>query len=139
MIGLGIAALTDAAAQNNSIEGEFGNEFSSHYRENNQQQQMAGVSLIGGGLIFFIIGVILVATKTKAQRKKEAELKMLKKQQTNNATQSGQTIIVPKDNSLTQKSTEEIFGQLEKLGKLREQGILTEEEFQIQKKKLLET
>ncbi|WP_374464126.1 SHOCT domain-containing protein [Chryseobacterium sp.] len=35
-------------------------------------------------------------------------------------------------------SSEEIFNQLEKLGKLRENGILTDAEFTEQKKKLLE-
>ncbi|RTZ46853.1 SHOCT domain-containing protein [Chryseobacterium arthrosphaerae] len=36
------------------------------------------------------------------------------------------------------KSSETIFEQLEKLGKLRENGILTDAEFAEQKKKLLE-
>ncbi|GAA4166542.1 hypothetical protein GCM10022217_40510 [Chryseobacterium ginsenosidimutans] len=39
---------------------------------------------------------------------------------------------------VNKESTEVIFEQLEKLGKLREMGVLTEEEFAEQKKKLLE-
>ncbi|PWN68119.1 hypothetical protein C1638_001725 [Chryseobacterium oncorhynchi] len=35
-------------------------------------------------------------------------------------------------------STEEVFEQLEKLGRLRENGVLTDAEFAEQKKKLLE-
>jgi hypothetical protein len=40
--------------------------------------------------------------------------------------------------NVNKESTEVIFEQLEKLGKLREIGVLTEEEFAEQKKKLLE-
>jgi hypothetical protein len=42
------------------------------------------------------------------------------------------------DNASKKVSSEEIFEQLEKLGKLRENGILTDAEFAQQKKKLLE-
>lgn len=138
MIGLGIVALTNTATRNDSFEGQVGNEFSENYRSNSNEQQMAGVGLIGGGLIFFILGIVMVATKTKGQRKKEAELEVLRKiQLANNTSQSGQTNTTQTDNSSTQKSTEDKFGQLEKLGKLKEQGLLTDEEFQQQKKNIL--
>ncbi|WP_185288583.1 PH domain-containing protein [Chryseobacterium lactis] len=42
------------------------------------------------------------------------------------------------DVSVKERSSEEVFEQLEKLGKLRENGILTDAEFAEQKKKLLE-
>ncbi|WP_288375491.1 PH domain-containing protein [uncultured Chryseobacterium sp.] len=53
-----------------------------------------------------------------------------------NTPQSSQKIGSP--NKSTSVSSEEIFSQLEKLGKLRENGILTDSEFAEQKKKLLE-
>jgi hypothetical protein len=140
MTGIGIAALTNTSTRNDSFEGQVRNEFSANYRSNNNEQQMAGLGLIGGGLIFFIIGVVMVATKTKAQRKKEAELDVLRKMQlANNVAPSGQTNKTQTATSSPQKSTEDKFGQLERLAKLKEQGHLTDEEFQQQKKKILET
>ena len=130
MIGLGVAALVDANSRSNSFEGQIGNTFSEHYRQNNEEQQMAGAGLLGGGVIFFIIGIVMLVTKTKAQRKKETELEVLKKVQVSNNTSS------PTDNST--KSMDDKFAQLEKLGKLKEQGLLTEEEFQQQKKKIID-
>jgi len=138
MIGLGIVALTNTASRNESFEGQVEYEFSENYRSNSNEQQITGFGLVGGGLIFFIIGIVMLATKTKAQRKKETELEVLRKmQQTNNAVQSGQTTTTQTDNSSTQKSTDDKFEQLEKLGKLKEQGLLTDEEFQQLKKTIL--
>ena len=130
MIGLGVAALVDANSRGNSFEGQIGNTFSEHYRQNNEEQQMAGAGLLGGGVIFFIIGIIMIVTKTKAQRKKETELEVLKKVQVSNNTSS------QPDNST--KSMDDKVAQLEKLGKFKEQGLLTEEEFQHQKKKIID-
>ncbi|AZB02217.1 SHOCT domain-containing protein [Chryseobacterium joostei] len=59
-----------------------------------------------------------------------------------NQPQESQTQPVEKPKKQTQPvktlSTEEVFEQLEKLGRLRENGVLTDVEFAEQKKKLLE-
>ncbi|MBB6330519.1 hypothetical protein HNP24_001469 [Chryseobacterium sediminis] len=55
----------------------------------------------------------------------------------NNAKEQSPKQIDPSGKSVS-VSSEEIFNQLEKLGKLRENGILTDAEFAEQKKKLLE-
>ena len=44
---------------------------------------------------------------------------------------------VPKTKEENIKATDNLLEQLKKLGELRERGLLTEEEFTIQKKKLL--
>ena len=73
------------------------------------------------GILFSISGLIMI----RAQKKKEEESAELNKILTTNIS--------------TQKTTsEDNFSKLEKLGKLKEQGILTDEEFQQQKKNILE-
>lgn len=130
MIGFGITALVDANSRSNSFEGRLGNSINRVYRERNKEEQLIGAGLIGGGMIFFIVGIVMLVTKTKAQRKKEVELEVLRKVN-KTMTNESQT-----ENS--SKSIDDKFAQLEKLGKLREKGILSEEEFQQQKKKIID-
>jgi len=129
MIGFGVAALVDANSRSNSFEGQIGNTFSYNYSKNIEEEQMIGAGCLGGGVIFFIIGIVMLVTKTKAQRKNEIELEVFKKVQSSNTSNQP-------NNSL--KSMDDKFAQLEKLGKLKEQGLLTEEEFQQQKKKIID-
>lgn len=128
-IVLGIATLVDANSMSNSFEGQFDNTIAELFRQKKEEMQTQGVGSLGVGEIFFIIGIVMLVTKTKAQRKKETELEVLKKAQV--STTSNQT-----NNS--SKSIEDKLAQLEKLGKLKEQGLLTEEEFQQQKKKIID-
>jgi NADH:ubiquinone oxidoreductase subunit 6 (subunit J) len=140
MIGTGIATVTQSATQDNTIEGRIGNTFSQEYREQNQEKRIVGFGLAGGGLLFFIIGIVMIATKTNKQRENEIELEVIKKMQlANNFTQPEQTNTKQAENAFVQKSTDDKIGQIEKLGKLKEQGLLTDEEFQQQKKKILES
>lgn len=140
MIVTGIAALTQSSTQDNSIEGSIGNTFSQEYRERNQEKRIVGFGLAGGGLFLFIIGIVMLATKTKKQQETEIELEVLKKMQlANNIAQPEQTKTRQIENVSMQKSTDDKIGQIEKLGKLKEQGFLTDEEFQQQKKKILES
>jgi hypothetical protein len=133
LIGIGVETLTKSSTRDKSFEGRFRNEISENYRSDNNERQIAGISLIGGGFLFFIIGIVMLVTKTKIQRKKEVELEVLKKLELSlNSIQLGQT-----NNSMTQKLPVENFEKIERLGKLKEQGLLTEEEFQQQKKIIL--
>ena len=131
MIGLGIAAIVDANSWSQSIEGQLGETFSYEYRNDSAEQKMVGAGLAVGGLIVFIIGISMLVTKTKAQRKQEIELALLKK-----TGQISQTADIKTEN--TTNNIDEKLSQLEKLGKLMDQGLLTQEEFQIQKNKILD-
>src|SRR6185295_3677416 len=133
MIGGGIAALTDANSKHNSVEGQFGEAFSNSYRERTNQQQIAGASASGVGFILFIIGIVMIASKSKKQKMKEMELATLKKVKSDNSLMHWEEKKV--DASI---SHDDMISKIEKLGKLKEQGLINEEEFQIQKKKILQ-
>jgi len=133
-VGLGIAALTNASSRNNSYEGQIGNTLSQNYRSQTQQEQSAGVGFVVGGIIVFIVGIYLVVSKSKSQIKQEVELEVIKNmQKTENSKQPEKETPTPPNN----KSPDDKFSQIERLGKLKEQGLITEEEFQAEKKKIL--
>jgi hypothetical protein len=111
LIGLGIAALNDAATKDKALEEQISNELRGSYYPNNNGEKMLGVTLITIGLFFLISGIILIVTKSKAQRIKDAEIK---------------------------PTVEDKLAQIEKLGEMKEKGLITEEEFQQQKKRILE-
>jgi hypothetical protein len=46
-------------------------------------------------------------------------------------------ISVSKPNTIIKENNQDVLSQLEKLGELKEKGVLTDEEFQAQKAKLL--
>jgi sortase (surface protein transpeptidase) len=128
---IGMACFIDAESRNKTLDQQEQNEFSAQYRvNNNDQREFGGVSAVIG-LVFFIIGFKMASTKTKSQKIKEAELEKLKAN-------------INKLGDLTEadlqpvKNVNDVISQLEKLGELKARGILTEEEFQQQKKKLLE-
>ncbi|MFC0772565.1 SHOCT domain-containing protein [Terrimonas alba] len=77
----------------------------------------------------------MVASKSNSQRKKEAELEVLKSMPSY-LSQTEQKIEAQTVKNFG-PSVNDMYAQLEKLGKLKEQGILNEEEFQQQKKKIL--
>jgi hypothetical protein len=129
-IGIGIVALTDLGRRNSSFEGQIGNEFSESYNNESIEQQAIGLALIGGGLIFSILGVIMIASKSKKSKTKLSAKDNIKTA----------NIPVPpvyhKVNSSSQNSKmDDVLNRIERLGKLKEQGLITEEEFQEQKKK----
>jgi hypothetical protein len=132
MIGLGIAALTNLSTRNSSYEGEVRNQFSDSYRSASNGQAVAGLGLVGGGVVFFILGIVMVVSKSKSQRIKDAELKFLKTMHANDLPPQ----LTTKENK--NSFNDAVFAQLEKLGKLKEKGLITDEEFQEQKKKLLQ-
>jgi hypothetical protein len=129
-IGIGIVALTDLATRNRSLEGQIQNEFSESYNKESFEQQAIGLALIGSGLIFSILGVVMIASKSK---------KLKNKLTTIDNTQAASIAVPPIYNNLntsTQSTKmDDVLNQIERLGKLKEQGLITEEEFQEQKKK----
>jgi hypothetical protein len=131
-IGIGIVALTDLATRNRSLEGQFQNEFSKNYSEENNEQQAVGFALIGGGLIFSVLGIIMIASKSEKSKEKNDTLVYM------------QTATIPvlssqhNLNISTQNTKmDDVINRIERLGKLKEQGLITEEEFNEQKKKCL--
>jgi Short C-terminal domain len=135
-VGLGIVALTNYSSKNDSFEGRLRDRFNENYHTQNEDQKTGGIVSISVGALFFIIGLIMAASKSNLQRKKEAELEEMKNMQfvRSQPEQKTEPPPIPK---LT-PTTDDIFNQLERLAKLKEQGFLSDEEFQQQKKKILE-
>jgi len=128
---IGMACFIDAESRNKTLDGQEQNESSARYREdNNDQRSFGGVSAVMG-LVFFIAGFSMVSAKTKNQKIKEAELEKLKA----NINKLGD---LTEGDLQPVKNVNEVINQLEKLGALKAKGLLTEEEFQQQKKKLLD-
>ncbi|TDE05816.1 SHOCT domain-containing protein [Flavobacterium sandaracinum] len=129
-IGIGIVALTDLATRNRSFEGQIQNEFSETYNEKDNEQQAIGLVLIGCGLLFSILGAVMIASKSKKSKNKLTTV---------DNTQAANIAVPPIYNNLntSKQSTkmDEVLNQIERLGKLKQQGLITEEEFQEQKKK----
>lgn len=142
MVGFGIAALADVSTRNNSVEGMLANTFSPNYVSANHNEQIVGFILLGIGVILFIIGIIKLVSKGSTKMKEETENKESKKTQPIETTQNSQgtknesTNVKPIQTE-TNLLSDELFVQIEKLGKLKEQGLITDEEFQEQKKKIL--
>ena len=129
-IGIGIVALTDLATRNRSLEGQIQNEFSETYNEKNNEQQAIGLVLIGCGLIFSILGAVMIASKSKKSKNKLTTV---------DNTQAANIAVPPIYNNLNTSThnskMDDVLNRIERLGKLKQQGLITEEEFQEQKKK----
>jgi hypothetical protein len=129
-IGIGIVALTDLATRNRSLEGQIQNEFSETYNEKNNEQQAIGLVLIGCGLIFSILGAVMIASKSKKSKNKVTAV---------DNTQAANIALPPIYNNLNtsmhNSKMDDVLNRIERLGKLKQQGLITEEEFQEQKKK----
>lgn len=126
-IGMGISALTDLAAKNKSLEMQIQNEFDDNYMERNNEQKAIGLVLVGVGTIFIILGVVMIASKSKT--------KHAASQQIQPADLPIPLISNNSNHSLQNSKIDDMLSQIERLGKLKDQGLITEEEFQDQKKK----
>jgi len=129
-IGIGIVALTDLAAKNRSLAGQIGNEYSDSYNEQRNEQQAIGLALIGSGLIFSILGVIMLASKSK-----KSKTKLTAKDKIQTAYIPVPPVYNNLNTSIQNTKMDDLLNRIERLGKLKEQGLITEEEFQEQKKK----
>lgn len=95
------------------------------------------IVLIIFGIIFLIIGIVMLVTKTNSQRKNEMELELLKRMQLQSNSPDMKNNSVLDSTSTSNELTEVKISQLEKLANLKAQGIISEDEFAIQKKKIL--
>jgi hypothetical protein len=129
LFGAGISIITNVTTRNNSYEGKIGNTINPNYREENNKQQGVGYIMLAGGAILFFLGLGMALAKTNKQKQTEIELEVLKKINKNNSKQ--------KEDSSNIGVNNEAISQIEKLGKLKEQGLITEEEFKKQKGKIL--
>ena len=120
LTGVGVAIITEAEAKSNSYEGQLRSEFSSAYQRRNDEAQAAGGIVMLLSVVCFISGIILCVSKSKKQREKEFELELLQKA-----------------NLLGLSDQKDVYGKIEKLGDLKQQGLLTEDEFNFHKLKLL--
>jgi hypothetical protein len=125
-IGAGILAVTEVETRSQSVEDQIDTIFTEGHSERNSNQEEGGLILVGGGLFFLIMGIIRISTKSRSQVRAEAALI------TANTYQSA--II---NNSSSNSNSSDIYEQLEKLGRLRDQGVISEEEFQTQKNRLM--
>jgi hypothetical protein len=125
---IGLAVFIDGEARNKRLDKSEHSEFSTKYHKDNDDQLSFGCGAVIVGLVFFVGGLTMVSSKTKNQKKKEAELEKLKA----NINKLG-------DLTATDLGTgKDTIAQLERLAALKEKGTLTEEEFQQQKKILLQ-
>ena len=85
-----------------------------------------GRMLMVGGLILFVSGTTIIASKKKTPQKKGIPL------------ETPPTTPERHEAAHSTKATNDVLHQLERLTALKEKGTLTEEEFQQQKKKILE-
>jgi hypothetical protein len=120
LIGFGVATINYFANQYNSFEGQISNELSNNYRSNSHNGgKMMGFTLVVIGLFFLISGIILIAAKSSSKQK----------------IQISNT---PPSINNSKSDVEDKLAQIEKLGVMKEKGLITEEEFQQQKKRILE-
>ena len=134
LIAGGVFALTDLHFKEKSLEGQVTSEFNDDYNKQNNEEGIAGVIFISMGIIFNISGIILVLSKSRKQKKEKIDLEVLKKMEIENKINDE----LQKEMHIVPISfNNELLNQLERLGKLKEQGLLTEIEFQEQKTKFL--
>ena len=125
-MGIGSVALKDLSSKRNSFEGQIENEFEVN-NSNNHDQEIAGIVFIISGIFLVIIGIILISSKSLKQKLREIEtIKRIHN-------------LDSKSNSFQNKiyDSSDVINQIEKLGKLKEQGLLTEAEFLEQKRRIL--
>lgn len=91
------------------------------------EKEPIGLVIAIFGLIFLIIGIVRVSTKSRSQVRREAQLI---------AHNKFQAAIISSQNEGSSIS-DDVFNKLERLNKLKKQGVITEQEFQDQKNKIL--
>jgi hypothetical protein len=115
-IGAGIGAVTEVETRSQSVEDQIDVVLSEDHAESNSNQSEGGLIFVIGGLFFVIVGIYRISTKSRSQVRAEAALL---------------------NNSSSNNNSSDIYDQLEKIGRLREQGVISEQEFQTQKKRLM--
>jgi hypothetical protein len=112
---IGIGVLTELSSRDRGFRSEFNENFDEAAFEANQNQRSIGSLSIVAGSVFLILGIVLLVKTRKIK--------------------GGEKISPQSEIFFIQN--ENIIIQIEKLGNLKEKGLLTNEEFEIQKKKIL--
>ncbi|WP_333599871.1 SHOCT domain-containing protein [Flavobacterium sp.] len=120
MLVVGGAIIVTNEAKDDTVSGQIKEEFSKQYQTERERELNNGRILLVAGLIFFVSGTTIISVKTKGQKKKEND---------SYTSEDWNTAPLAQNN--------DILTQLERLGELKAKGILSEEEFQQQKKKIL--
>lgn len=130
----GVVAITNAVTIRNTPGGRVFSEFSGNYSREIDEQIIIGGGVAIVGLILLIIGIVMVANKSQKQMKRELENDLLIESVTKPPlfNPNKETTSTSKPNFQDDK-----FQALEKLAKLKDQGVLTEEEFIEEKRKIL--
>lgn len=115
-IGAGIGAVTEVETRSQSVEDQIDVVLSEDHAESNSNQSEGGLIFVIGGFFFLILGIVRISTKSRSQVRAEAALLNI---------------------SSSTNNSPDIYDQLEKLGRLRDQGVISEQEFQTQKKRLM--
>jgi hypothetical protein len=104
------------------------------HRRNNQKQIIFSYLpfLLIAGFILFIVLISNNASKTKKQQVKGMEPPNIKKTHDNSSPKPLEEKLV------TETVNDDMIGKIERLGKLKEQGLITDEEFQTLKQKILQ-
>lgn len=128
----GVGGFMQAANRENSLEHKIGSTVSSEYRENHDSEKMTfgGVAIVGVVLLFYGFSVRRSASREKLHKRHHKELKDIAA-----ANQSNNTAPAPPP--LVKKSEDDKLEKLKKLGELKDSGVLTQEEFEKEKAKLL--
>ena len=115
-IGAGIGAVTEVETRSQSVEDQIDVVLSEDHAESNSNQSEGGLIFVIGAFFFLILGIVRISTKSRSQVRAEAALLNI---------------------SSSTNNSPDIYDQLEKLGRLRDQGVISEQEFQTQKKRLM--
>lgn len=128
MLIAGIIAVTNAITISETPGGRLIGVLNESYQNKIQLQQVIGIAFSVVGLVFTIIGIIMVSkpsTKTQMQAIRHQ-------------SPSGPPVFNPnKNNPEPPVINNDKYQIIEKLAKLKDQGVLTEEEFLEEKRKIL--
>ena len=116
----GINILNQLNAINKSLQGRLANALSSEYVVQSAHARSEGTTSCIVGSIFIIVGIVLLAKRPGPVERQTTDFKPMAHPQP-----QFETLQTAPSTSVNEKYT-----QLEKLGKLRDQGILSDDEFQ---------
>ena len=121
----GINILNQLNAINTSLQGRIANALSNEYVVQSAHARSEGTTSCILGSIFIVVGIVLLAKKSSPEQRQSPVPALIQQPQF-------ETVQTSQSNSSNEK-----YAQLEKLGRLRDQGILNDDEFQAEKKRIL--
>jgi hypothetical protein len=128
MLIAGIVAVTNATTISNTPGVRFFGTIDQSYQNDIELQQIIGIAFTVVGLAFTIIGIVLVSKKsTKSRLESLQNIKSSVPPVFNPTKSTSEPAVINNDK----------YEIIEKLAKLKDQGVLTEEEFLEEKRKIL--